>query len=90
MDKEGRILTKDWSKYDLNNVVFQPKHMTPKELKDGVNRIRKRFYSVQHTVRRILHCANTSKGFSNLLMRFSSNFVMRNFSLMDELRGVIK
>ncbi|HHH79857.1 MAG TPA: radical SAM protein [Thermoplasmatales archaeon] len=90
MDKEGRILTKDWSKYDLNNVVFQPKHMTPKELKDGVNRIRKRFYSVQHTVRRILHCANTSKGFSNLLMRFSSNFVMRNFSLMDELRGVIR
>jgi len=35
LEKEDRILTRDWSLYDGNNVVFQPKTMTPKELKDG-------------------------------------------------------
>lgn len=30
-EKEGRILTKDWSKYQ-GQVVYQPKHMTPEEL----------------------------------------------------------
>lgn len=30
--KEDRILTKDWSKYNFENVVFKPKHMTPEEL----------------------------------------------------------
>ncbi|MBT3313060.1 MAG: B12-binding domain-containing radical SAM protein [Anaerolineae bacterium] len=37
LDTEGRLLTKDWSKYDGNHVVFQPKLMTPKELKGGQN-----------------------------------------------------
>ncbi len=36
LDDEGRILTKDWSKYDGNNVVFQPENMTKEELGDGV------------------------------------------------------
>jgi radical SAM superfamily enzyme YgiQ (UPF0313 family) len=36
LDKEGRILTKDWSKYDGTHVVYQPKKMTRKELLNGV------------------------------------------------------
>jgi len=36
-ETEGRLLTKDWSLYDGDHVVFQPKLMTPKELKDGQN-----------------------------------------------------
>lgn len=35
MVKEGRILSKDWAKYDCSNVVFQPKNMTPEELDAG-------------------------------------------------------
>jgi len=35
MDKEGRLLTKDWSRYDCANVTFKPKHMTAKELDEG-------------------------------------------------------
>jgi radical SAM superfamily enzyme YgiQ (UPF0313 family) len=36
LDDEGRILTKDWSKYDGSHAVFQPAKMTPKELEDGM------------------------------------------------------
>jgi radical SAM superfamily enzyme YgiQ (UPF0313 family) len=35
MEAEGRLLHKDWSRYDTANVVFQPRHMTERELADG-------------------------------------------------------
>ncbi len=31
-NEEGRILIKDWQYYDMMNVVFEPKTMTPWEL----------------------------------------------------------
>jgi radical SAM superfamily enzyme YgiQ (UPF0313 family) len=35
MGATGRLLHKDWSKYDTAHVVFRPKHMTPEELAAG-------------------------------------------------------
>lgn len=35
LEKEGRILTRDWSKYDGAHVVYQPKILTPQELEAG-------------------------------------------------------
>ncbi|UTW66659.1 radical SAM protein [bacterium SCSIO 12643] len=35
LDTEGRILTKDWSKYDGSHAVFQPAKMSPLELEMG-------------------------------------------------------
>ncbi len=35
LDEEGRILTKDWSKYDGSHAVYRPKKMTPEELEEG-------------------------------------------------------
>lgn len=35
LDGEGRILTKDWSKYDGTNVVYQPKMMSKEDLENG-------------------------------------------------------
>jgi radical SAM superfamily enzyme YgiQ (UPF0313 family) len=35
MDAEGRILHRDWSQYDTAHVVFQPRHMSPRELAEG-------------------------------------------------------
>ena len=35
LDKQGRILSKDWSLYDQTNVVFKPEQMTPQELEEG-------------------------------------------------------
>jgi radical SAM superfamily enzyme YgiQ (UPF0313 family) len=32
---EGRILHHDWDKYDMNNVVYQPRGMTVEELRQG-------------------------------------------------------
>ena len=35
LEKEGRILTKNWTLYDCQHVVFQPTNMTPDELRKG-------------------------------------------------------
>ena len=55
LEREGRILTRDWSKYNLWNVVFKPKNMTPKELLNGTYDLNKRLYSPSNIVRRILN-----------------------------------
>ncbi|HEY0089361.1 MAG TPA: radical SAM protein [Candidatus Lokiarchaeia archaeon] len=54
LDKEGRILTKDWSQYNLKNVVFVPKNITSDDLALGLRRMYKEFYSTGYTVKRII------------------------------------
>ena len=54
LEKEGRILTKDWSQYSLKNVVFEPKNMTPDELIQGLRKMYYEFYSTPYTVKRIV------------------------------------
>lgn len=44
LEKEGRILTNDLSKYNAGNVVFQPKNMTPDKLQELYNYAWKTFY----------------------------------------------
>jgi radical SAM superfamily enzyme YgiQ (UPF0313 family) len=39
LEKEKRILTRDWEKYDSLHVVYQPKHMPPEELINGVQKV---------------------------------------------------
>ena len=53
-EREGRILTKDWSKYSQAHVVFQPKKMTPEELTEGYAWITKKYYSWFEILRRTL------------------------------------
>jgi len=45
MMEEGRILTTDWSKYDMAHVVYKPKNMTVDELQEGYLQANRRFYS---------------------------------------------
>lgn len=38
LESEGRILTRDWSLYDAQHVVFQPKRMSVEQLQKGTER----------------------------------------------------
>ena len=55
LENEGRILTKDWSKYTLKNVVFKPKNMTTDELINGIRKMYTEFYSTPYTVKRVIN-----------------------------------
>lgn len=37
LEREGRLLHKDWSLYDVEHVVFQPKQMSPERLQEGLH-----------------------------------------------------
>jgi radical SAM superfamily enzyme YgiQ (UPF0313 family) len=44
-EEEGRIIHKDWSKYDGKTVVFSPSLMTPEKLLEGYKRVIRHAYS---------------------------------------------
>ena len=45
MEKEGRLLHRDWSLYDTSHAVFRPKHMTPEDLEYGYAWVYQRLFS---------------------------------------------
>jgi radical SAM superfamily enzyme YgiQ (UPF0313 family) len=53
MECDGRVTDRAWSHYDFRHVVFQPKGMTPAELKAGHDRVLSSFYSRRSIVRRL-------------------------------------
>lgn len=56
LEKEKRILTKDWAKYDTKHVVFKPKHMSPQELLDETIIVKKKVCSTYNNIKRATKC----------------------------------
>ncbi len=54
LEAEGRILSKDWSRYTLNQVVFQPRQMSVHQLIAGTQGLYAWFYRPKNTVRRLV------------------------------------
>ena len=55
MESEGRLLHKDWGKYNGATVVFKPKLMTEETLQRGFNWVCKEAYSWGSIARRVFH-----------------------------------
>ena len=53
MEREGRILDRDWAHYDTAHVVFRPRRMSPEELEAGYERAYDRFYTWPAILKRI-------------------------------------
>jgi radical SAM superfamily enzyme YgiQ (UPF0313 family) len=53
LESEGRILTRDWERYDGQHVVFQPRHMSVAELATGHERAWKQAYGYRAIARRV-------------------------------------
>jgi len=49
LEREDRILTKDWAKYTGEDIVFQPKKLTINELYTGPKKLIKKFYSIHRS-----------------------------------------
>ncbi|HSL20132.1 MAG TPA: radical SAM protein [Vicinamibacterales bacterium] len=54
LEREGRILTRNWELYDGQHVVFQPARMTVDELQGGTETAWRYAYSLRSTARRLL------------------------------------
>jgi radical SAM superfamily enzyme YgiQ (UPF0313 family) len=55
LEREGRILTRDWEKYDGQHVVFRPLQMTPQALLAGHERAWKAVYGWRPILSRLRH-----------------------------------
>jgi len=53
LEKEGRIISRDWRMYDAFHTVFRPLQMLPEELQEGVEKAYKEFYSLKSSAKRI-------------------------------------
>ena len=50
--QEGRIFDHDWNNYCGFKVVYQPKHLTPRQLEEGYWRANRQFYSLLSILQR--------------------------------------
>lgn len=70
LEREGRILTRDWSKYNYQNVVFMPKNMSPEELLEGTKRVIRDFFSVSNMCRKIVYCLKRGVSYSEPIIPY--------------------
>jgi radical SAM superfamily enzyme YgiQ (UPF0313 family) len=60
-EKEGRIIDRRWSHYDLNHVVYQPKNFQAKELIEYYWKSYKKIYGLNQIVKHVTGYANPVK-----------------------------
>ncbi|UCF50507.1 MAG: B12-binding domain-containing radical SAM protein [Thermoplasmatales archaeon] len=77
LDREGRIFTKDWSKYDLSHVVFKPKNMTVEELENNFRNFCIQQYSFSRNLNRMI---NGIKFGPNIFLNIA---IMNNYSMLN-------
>ena len=53
LKRQGRLLHEDWRRYNTQNVVFQPRQMTPRQLGEGYLWAWKQAYSLPSVARRL-------------------------------------
>ncbi len=83
MEEEGRLLYRKWwlsDSYRYGDTAFMPKHMSPKELRDGCLHIRTQFYSPRCIIKRLFASP------ANFLPLHFFVFVMANLISRREIR----
>lgn len=74
LEREERILLRDWSKYDGQHVVFQPKKMSPEELQRGHERVWRDVYSWRGILQR------TRLQYGNFGLLWAANVAYRYYA----------
>jgi len=82
IEKEGRLITKEWSRYNQVDVVFQPKNMTEKELLEGTRKVAKEFYSYKNIIKRNVKIMSVVKGFGGMIPA-GTNYNFRRYYKRD-------
>lgn len=82
LERDGRILTRDWSRYNQVDVVFKPKKMTEKELFEGARKVAKEFYSISNIVGRTAKIFATTRTINGFFPA-GGNLVYRRYYKRD-------
>ena len=86
LEKENRIISKDWNLYNTRNIVFKPAKMEAKDLEDGYWQSYKNFYSMNSIIKSAMqHKKNTQK-ISNFLYSFGWKKIEPVWELLIRLK----
>jgi radical SAM superfamily enzyme YgiQ (UPF0313 family) len=81
LERQGRILTYDWEKYNgKKDVVFQPARMTPQELLMGMEWAARQFYSIASIAERMWK--SRTGLWWNLPRNLGYHLALRNFGMV--------
>ncbi len=69
LEKQERILTKDWDLYDINHLVFKPQNFSCEEFVEQVQHIRHEFFSFNKMLSRAINYRNPTVFGFNLSLR---------------------
>lgn len=60
LERQNRILSRDWNYYDINNLVFKPKNFSCEEFMEEMHILRKKYFSLSSILSRALsHSGNS-------------------------------
>jgi radical SAM superfamily enzyme YgiQ (UPF0313 family) len=84
MEREGRIIDRNWAHYDYHHVVFEPRLMSRDELEVGFIKMMNSFFSFRSIFKRL------SRSRTRLLMAILLNMGYHKFyrRMLDELPGL--
>lgn len=82
-EKEGRITTKDWSKYAEGQVNYTPKGLTDKQIIDGIQKMAMDYYSIPNIIKRSF--TNTNYNPYRVFVKFVRNTAVRKFYMTEKL-----
>ena len=60
LEQQNRLLSKDWSLYDINNLLFKPRNFSCDEFVEEMQELRKKFFSLPSATKRIISHAGNS------------------------------
>jgi radical SAM superfamily enzyme YgiQ (UPF0313 family) len=75
LEREQRITSKEWSRYNQAEVVFKPKNMSENELFEGTRKVAKEFYSMPNVLSRAAKVMMTCKhptGWTTIISNFAN------------------
>jgi radical SAM superfamily enzyme YgiQ (UPF0313 family) len=61
MLKEDRVVSYDWDKYDQGHIVYRPRNLTPRQLREGHKLAYKKFYALPSVLKRFPTNSGRSK-----------------------------
>ena len=84
LEKQNRILTRDWDYYDIHHLVYQPKNFSCDEFLEQMKNIRKQYFSVKNILSRsIRHRGPNALGHN--ITSCSHNRVNHNLEMVESL-----
>ncbi len=91
LKEEGRIIHKDWSKYDGKSVVFYPSQLTPERLSEGYKKVVKEIYSFDSIYRKLKYYWDIdfwrrSNEVDPIKLKYRLLFAVRLFTLLFSLK----